>query len=318
MHKVCIFTKDSLFLDKTILGVQTWCRICTDFAHFVQTWCRLWRQKCASGTLCTLNQSGMHTLHTLFLVCKVCTLFKPSQANLAKHLAIQHLGTRRAYQSRPGRVPARSPPPPPCWPWGCCRQTMLGCWSSSPWSWRPSSSSPRWRLWRWCGAGQWSSGCSPSAPWSAASRCEGCRPSAARHTSSLASYYMWQTHYIRTHSSFTDTLNANSRIDLHWIWGDYAHRLQTVHPYQISSSCFQLSSCTIGSPSPWFNSGPTIGPGPAAVGNLQDSCRTLLATLPLQQCLTNGSLVYHSVFESLISIFLKLFLLDSEKIPMVM
>jgi hypothetical protein len=67
-----------------------------------------------------------------------------------------------------------------------------------------------------------------------------------------------------------------------------------------------------------FNSGPTIGPGPAAVGNSQDSCRILLATLPQQQCLSNSSLVYHSVFVSLISIFLKLFLLDSEQIPMAM
>ncbi len=104
----------------------------------------------------------------------------------------------------------------------------------------------------------------------------------------------------------TVTLNhdAHSRIDLHRIWGDYAHRLQTANPYQISSSCFQLSSCTIVSPS--FSESLIMSQFRADHMARPSSSRKFagqLLTLPPQQCLTNGSLVCHSVFESLISIF---------------
>ena len=79
--------------------MQTWCRTRAYSAHLVHIWCILFLKKCADGRLCTLgpsvqslHKSGMHTLHTLYLVCKFCIFYiKPFQpeANLAKKTAIQ-------------------------------------------------------------------------------------------------------------------------------------------------------------------------------------------------------------------------------------
>jgi hypothetical protein len=111
MHQVCIFTTGLFFPEKRHGGMQTWCRARAYSAHFVQTWCTLFLKKCASGALCTLGPSVQVcknlacTLCTLFLWCaKSAQCLNPSQANLVKHLAIQHLCTRRAFRSRPGSV----------------------------------------------------------------------------------------------------------------------------------------------------------------------------------------------------------------------
>ncbi len=117
---MCIFTTGGGFQETTPCGLQTWCRTRAYSAHFVQTWCTLFLKKCASGALCTLGQTRRVQVYKN-LACTLCTLFlwsaksaqcfKLSQANLAKHLGIQHLFTHRAYRSRPGRAPAGSPPP---------------------------------------------------------------------------------------------------------------------------------------------------------------------------------------------------------------
>ncbi len=111
VHQVCIVTNPGFFPGKIRVDMQTWCKKLAYSAHFVQTRCILFLKKCASGALCTLGPSVKVcknlacTLYTLFLWCaKSAQCFKPSQANLAKHRAIQHLCTLRAYWSRPGQL----------------------------------------------------------------------------------------------------------------------------------------------------------------------------------------------------------------------
>ena len=127
LQKVCIksaFSPTGGFPQtKPPVGLQTTCRTRADYAHFVLTQCRLCRQKCAPGALCTLGPSvpslqkskvcRLAPLHTLSLVCKVCSKCQPLSGKPSKNLAIQHLCHT---QGIPVSSPARSPPPPPCWP----------------------------------------------------------------------------------------------------------------------------------------------------------------------------------------------------------
>ena len=66
-------------------------RLCADNVHTQHTLSRLdayyvhtYFEKCASGALCTLGQSGMHTWHTLALVCKVCSMFQTLSGKSSK------------------------------------------------------------------------------------------------------------------------------------------------------------------------------------------------------------------------------------------
>ncbi len=85
------------------------CTLCADLMHTISEKVCIWRTMHTWPRVC---KNLACTLRTLFLWCaKSAQCFKPSQTNLAKHLAIQHLCTRKEYWSSPGRAPAGSPPP---------------------------------------------------------------------------------------------------------------------------------------------------------------------------------------------------------------
>jgi hypothetical protein len=113
MHTVCIFTNPGSSPEKTrvSLPVQTLCRKHAYSAHFKQTLCILcaylflkvciWRTlhtwpKCASQ-----QKSGMRTLHTCSLVCKVCTIFQPLSGNVFSLHPASPQGSDQTAKPRP-------------------------------------------------------------------------------------------------------------------------------------------------------------------------------------------------------------------------
>ncbi len=114
VHQVCIFIRDMFSPGKHVFDMQTKGRIRAHFAHFVQALrilhAYLFFLKCASGALCTLGpsvqvckKSGMHTLHTLSLMCKVCIMFRPLSGKPSKTPSNPTPMHTQAYRLLPGR-----------------------------------------------------------------------------------------------------------------------------------------------------------------------------------------------------------------------
>ncbi len=161
MHQVCIFFHMGVFLRKTPTSyadlMQNTCRLIADFCTLVRTffWKSLRLADYADCAKVCMSAKIWHAdfMHTFSLGCKVCIKSSTRSIKPSKNLAIQHdANAQNAYLLRPGRAPALPPPPPSCWPWWCCRQTMPGRWSSSPLSWQQSSSGSQWSSRRWCTA----------------------------------------------------------------------------------------------------------------------------------------------------------------------
>jgi hypothetical protein len=106
LHQICIFTNRGFSPQNPPVGMHTWCRprayfadfvsLCADLVHTFSEKVCIWLTMHTWPECASLQKIGMHTLHTFFWCAKSAQCFQPSQANLAKHLAIQHLCTRRA------------------------------------------------------------------------------------------------------------------------------------------------------------------------------------------------------------------------------
>jgi hypothetical protein len=91
MHQVCIFINHPLFPDNRVVDMQTLCRIRAHSAHYMQTLyilrAYLILKVCNWRTLHTLPKSASlhaHVMHTVFLVCKVCTMFQTLSGKSSK------------------------------------------------------------------------------------------------------------------------------------------------------------------------------------------------------------------------------------------
>ena len=94
LHQVCIFITQGFSPEKKPGDMQTWCRKRAHYTHFLHTRCILsarvvlkvciWRTLHTWPECASLQKSGMHTLHTFPLVCKVCTMFQTLSGKSSK------------------------------------------------------------------------------------------------------------------------------------------------------------------------------------------------------------------------------------------